>query len=84
VTVLLITHHMDEVIFADKVIVMNQGKIVMEGTPREIFTRVDEIKEYRLDVPQVTEVAYELRKAGVDIPEGILTIDELTSALLDK
>jgi len=75
---------MDEVIFADKVIVMNQGKIVMEGTPREIFTRVDEIKEYRLDVPQVTEVAYELRKAGVDIPEGILTIDELTSALLDK
>lgn len=84
VTVLLITHHMDEVIFADKVIVMEQGKIVMEGNPREIFSRVDEIKKYRLDVPQVTEVAYELRKAGIDIPEGILTIDELTSALLDK
>lgn len=84
VTVLLITHHMDEVIFADKVIVMDQGKIVMEGSPREIFSRVDEIKKYRLDVPQVTEVAYELGKAGIDIPEGILTIEELTSALLDK
>lgn len=84
VTILLITHHMDEVIFADKVIVMDQGKIVMEGSPREIFSRVDEIKKHRLDVPQVTEVAYELHKAGIDIPEGILTIDELTSALLDK
>lgn len=84
VTVLLITHHMDEVIFADKVIVMDQGKIVMEGSPREIFSRVDDIKEYRLDVPQVTELAYELRQSGIDIPEGILTIDELTGALLDK
>ena len=84
VTVLLITHHMDEVIFADKVIVMDQGKIVMEGKPREIFSRVDDIKKYRLDVPQVTELAYELRKAGIDIPKGILTIDELTGALLDK
>ena len=66
VTILLITHHMDEVIFADKVIVMDQGKIVMEGSPREIFSRVDEIKKHRLDVPQVTEVAYELHKAGID------------------
>lgn len=84
VTVLLITHHMDEVIHADKVIVMNQGKVVMEGTPREIFSRVDEIKQYRLDVPQVTELAFELKKAGLDIPEGILTIDELVKSLLQQ
>lgn len=84
VTVLLITHHMDEVIHADKVIVINQGKVVMEGTPREIFSRVDEIKQYRLDVPQVTELAFELKKAGLDIPEGILTIDELVKSLLQQ
>lgn len=84
VTVLLITHHMDEVIFADKVIVMNQGKVVMEGTPREIFSRVDEIKQYRLDVPQVTELAFELKKAGINLPDGILTIDELVTSLLQQ
>lgn len=77
VTVLLITHYMEEVIGADKVIVMDEGKIVMEGTPREVFTQVDELKKYRLDVPQVTELAYELRKNGLAIPEGILTVDEL-------
>lgn len=77
VTVLLITHYMEEVIGADKVIVMDQGKIVMQGTPKEIFTRVEELKQYRLDVPQVTELAYELRKNGLAIPEGILTVDEL-------
>ncbi len=77
VTVLLITHYMEEVIDADKVIVMDEGKIVMEGTPREVFTRVEELKQYRLDVPQVTELAYELRKSGLAIPEGILTVDEL-------
>ncbi|WP_455716939.1 energy-coupling factor transporter ATPase [Anaerosporobacter sp.] len=77
VTVLLITHYMEEVIGADKVIIMDNGKIVMEGTPREVFTRVDELKKYRLDVPQVTELAYELRKGGLAIPEGILTVDEL-------
>lgn len=81
VTVLLITHYMEEVIGADKVIVMDQGKIVMQGTPREIFTRVDELKEYRLDVPQVTELAHELRKNGLAIPEGILTVDELVSEI---
>ena len=81
VTVLLITHHMDEVIYADKVIVMDQGKVVMQGTPREIFSRVEEIKKYRLDVPQVTELAYELKKAGLQLPEGILTVDELVKAL---
>lgn len=81
VTVLLITHYMEEVIGADKVIVMDEGKIVMQGAPREIFTRVEELKEYRLDVPQVTELAYELRKNGLAIPEGILTVDELVSEI---
>lgn len=81
VTVLLITHYMEEVIGADKVIVMDEGKIVMQGTPREVFTRVEELKQYRLDVPQVTELAYELRKNGLAIPEGILTVDELVSEI---
>jgi energy-coupling factor transporter ATPase len=77
VTVLLITHHMDEVIYADKVLVMDRGRIVMQGTPRQVFSRVDELKKYRLDVPQVTLLAYELRKAGMKLPEGILTVEEL-------
>ena len=81
ITVLLITHHMDEVINADKVFVMEHGKIVMQGTPREIFTKIPEIKKYRLDVPQVTELAYELKMAGVNIPDGILSADELVHAL---
>jgi energy-coupling factor transporter ATPase len=81
VTVLLITHHMDEVIHADKVFVMNKGKVVMQGEPREIFSRVEEIIKYRLDVPQVTQLAYELKKAGLNIPEGILTVDELVMAI---
>lgn len=81
VTVILITHHMDEVIYADKVFVMEKGHVVMQGTPRDIFSRVDDIKSYRLDVPQVTELAYELKKAGLALPEGVLTIDELVKAL---
>jgi energy-coupling factor transporter ATP-binding protein EcfA2 len=81
VTILLITHHMDEVTHADKVFVMNQGHVVMQGTPRDIFSRVEEITKYRLDVPQVTELAYELKKSGLDIPEGILSVEELVSAL---
>ncbi|MDF2513501.1 MAG: ecfA2 [Herbinix sp.] len=81
VTVILITHHMDEVIYADKVFVMERGQVKMEGTPREIFTRVDEIKKYRLDAPQVTELAYELKKAGVNLPDGILTVEELIEAI---
>jgi len=84
VTVLLITHHMDEVIFADQVIVMDLGHIVMQGTPREIFSKVDEIKGYRLDVPQVTELAYELKKEGLNLPEGILTVEELVTALVES
>lgn len=82
ITVMLITHHMDEVIHADKVFVMDQGKVVMQGNPREIFSRVDEIKQYRLDVPQVTELAYELKKEGLDIPDGILSVEELVEALI--
>ena len=81
VTVILITHYMEEVIFADRVFVMDSGNVVMEGTPREIFTRVDELKALRLTVPQVTELAHELRKSGVKIPEGILTTEELVEAI---
>lgn len=82
ITVLLITHYMEEVISADRVIVMDDGKLVMDGTPREIFSDVELLKSYRLDVPQVTELAYELRKAGVDLPEGILTQQELLDSLV--
>lgn len=83
VTVVLITHYMEEVIGADKVIVMDQGKIVMQGTPREVFSHVEELKSYRLDVPQATLVAHELQKAGIDLPNGILSNEELTAALED-
>lgn len=82
ITVLLITHYMEEVIDADRVIVMDDGHLVMDGTPREIFSRVEELKSYRLDVPQVTELAWELKKAGVDLPDGILTMEELMKYLL--
>ena len=81
VTVILITHYMEEVVFADHVFVMDQGRMVLQGTPREIFSRVEELKALRLDVPQVTLLAHELRKAGVEIPEGILTTEELVNAL---
>ncbi len=81
VTVVLITHYMEEVVDADRVFVMDQGKLVMEGSPREIFSHVDELKKYRLDVPQVTLLAWELQKAGVDLPDGILTKEELVDAL---
>lgn len=82
ITVVLITHYMEEIIHADKVFVMDQGRIAMEGTPREIFSRVEKLKELRLDVPQVTLLAYELQKSGIRLPDGILTVEELTSALL--
>ena len=84
VTVLLITHNMNEVVDADKVIVMDQGKIVMQGSPKEIFSRVEELKECRLDVPQVTQLAYELKKEGIDISDGVLTIDELADAICNS
>ena len=81
VTIILITHYMEEVIYADKVIVMDDGKIVMAGTPREIFSQVETLKAYRLDVPQATQLAWELKKAGLDLPDGILTREELVEAL---
>ena len=81
VTVILITHYMEEVVFADHVFVMDQGHVVMQGTPREVFSRVEELKALRLDVPQVTLLAHELKQAGVEIPDGILMIEELVDAL---
>ncbi len=81
ITVILITHYMEEIIHADKVFVMDQGKIALQGTPREIFSQVEKLKELRLDVPQVTMLAHELREKGLDIPEGILTKEELIEAL---
>lgn len=81
VTVILITHYMEEVVDADKIFVMDHGKVVMEGSPKEIFSKVDELKSYRLDVPQVTILVDELRKRGLDIPKGILRKEELVEAV---
>ena len=82
VTVILITHYMEEVIYADQVVVMDEGRIVMKGTPKEVFSCVDELKALRLDVPQVTLLSYELKKAGLPLPDGILTTEELKKELL--
>lgn len=81
ITVIHITHFMDEAVEADRVIVMEEGKIAMAGTPSEVFAQVEKLRELGLDVPQVTELAYELRKAGVDIPAGVLTVEGLVNAL---
>ena len=81
VTLILITHYMEEVIYADRVFVMDEGKVVMQGTPREIFSQVERLKHLRLDVPQVTLLAYELQKSGLKLPDGILTAQELTKEL---
>lgn len=81
VTVVLITHYMEEIIHADKVFIMDGGKIAMSGTPREIFSKVEELKKLRLDVPQVTLLAYELQKKGVPLPNGILTREEFVQAV---
>ena len=81
VTLILITHYMEEIIHADKVFVMDGGKIAMQGTPREIFSQVEQLKKLRLDVPQVTLLAYELQKKGIPLPDGILTREELIRAL---
>lgn len=81
ITVVLITHYMEEIIYANKVFVMDKGRIAMEGTPREIFSQVERLKELRLDVPQVTLLAHELKKSGLALPDGILTSDELVAAL---
>ena len=82
ITVLLITHYMEEVVGADRVIVMDHGKIVMDGTPREVFSGVETLKKYRLDVPQATELAWELKNAGVPLKDGILSIEELMDQLV--
>ena len=82
ITVLLITHYMEEIVHADKVYVMDKGRIAMTGTPREIFSEVDKLKDLRLDLPQVTLLAHELKEQGLELPDGILTVEELTEALL--
>lgn len=81
VTVILITHHMDEAVEADRVLVLDQGHVAMDGTPREVFSRVEELKGLRLDVPQITELAWQLRRQGMALPEGILEREELLAAL---
>ncbi len=81
ITIILITHYMEEVIYADKVFVMDKGHIEMAGTPREIFSQVEKLKELRLGVPQVTLLAYELKKAGLPLPDGVLTKEEFVQEL---
>lgn len=81
ITIILITHYMEETIYSDKIFVMNKGKIAMEGTPREIFKHVEELEEYKLEVPKITLLAHELWKKGIDIPECILSDKELAEAL---
>ena len=81
ITIILITHNMEEAVYADRIYVMNHGRIAMKGTPKEVFSRVDELTENRLSVPVVTRIAYELRRAGLDIPAGILTRKELCDAI---
>lgn len=86
ITVVWITHYMEEAIGADRVFVMDKGKIAMQGTPRQVFSRVEQLKQYKLAVPQITMLAYELKKAGLALPDGILTREELLNSLkvLDK
>ena len=84
ITVILITHYMEEAIRADRIFVMDQGKIALKGTPKEVFAQVDRMKELHLDVPQVTLLAHELRKAGIPLPEVILTGEELADALMGE
>ena len=81
VTIILITHYMEEVIDADYIYVMDSGSVVMQGTPREIFSRVESLKAHRMDVPQITLLAHELKQAGLNLPDGILTREELIEAL---
>ena len=82
ITILLITHHMDETIDADRVIVMDDGEVVLDDVPRVVFSHVEELKSRGLDVPVATQLAYELRKKGLDLPEGILSEEEFTEAYL--
>ncbi len=84
VTIILITHYMEEIIHADKVFVMDKGRVAMQGTPKEIFSDVEKIKSLRLDVPQVTLLAHELQKRGIALPDGILSIEELVSEIMKR
>ncbi len=84
ITVILITHNMEEAVDADRIFVMDRGRVVMQGTPREVFSKVDELVSYRLCVPPVTMLAHRLKQAGLDIPDAILTRQELTEALAEK
>ena len=81
ITIVLITHYMDEAAAADRVVVMDTGKIVLDGTPKEVFSRADEVKKVGLDLPQPTELIYELKKAGIDLPDGIISVEECVAAL---
>jgi ABC-type multidrug transport system ATPase subunit len=81
ITIILITHNMEEAIYANRIFVMDQGKIAIKGTPREVFSQVEKMKALHLDVPEATGLAYELRQSGIPIPEGILTKEELAKAL---
>ena len=81
ITIILITHYMEELVHADQVFVMDQGKIVMEGTPKEIFSQVEKLQSLRLTVPQVTMLAHELKKRGLELPDGILTVEEFLEAI---
>jgi energy-coupling factor transport system ATP-binding protein len=83
-TVVLITHYMDEAARADRVVVIQKGNIALDGTPREVFRNVEKLKGYGLDVPQVTEIAHELIKAGIDMPDDVLTVEECADALITK
>lgn len=81
ITIILITHYMEEAIYSDKIFVMDKGKIAMEGTPKEIFSKVEELEALKLEVPEITRMGYELKKAGMKISDGILTVDELVNEL---
>ena len=81
ITIIIITHNMEEVVGADKIFVMNKGELLMQGTPKEIFSKVDELNEIGLEVPQATALAYELKKSGMNIPDGILSVNELVKEL---
>ena len=80
-TIILITHYMEEVIEADRIFVMDDGKVVMEGTPKEVFSQVEKLKALRLDVPQITELSWELKKRGLPLPDGILSVEEFTDEI---
>ena len=84
ITILWVTHYMDEVTEADRVLVMNHGKAVMQGTPKQVFAEAEKLQEYHLAVPQVTELALELRRQGMDVPTDLITVDEFVNCLAEK